>query len=404
MISGVYMKYSVEEKKVSSLLNYLENQSREDFNKWLTGVNIFEVLKISSAEIRHSNILGWLITPNENHSLGDKFFEKVILKIIENNSSVSEISMIDALLKDFSDAKVFRESKNDIDILFSSKKNKFNLIIENKTWTADHDNQLKKYREFVDKEYSSYKNLFVYLTPYGDQPIEADESERMHWKILSYKEISDILADIVYTYDIDEKVRYILTEYNDNLKRNILKDEELEQLTKDIYSKHKEVLDIIFLNRPDYIEDFKFAVRNEFENFDDGNVIKNKIPFLDGNIFRIRFRTKKLDKFLNDNFDEDNDKLESSIYWYEIASDGNEFKFWLVLKEPEYFNELPQKIQKFYNQDTKKYHDWGKIYRRFHSINPEEAWGKNLDQEVQNFIKESLKEIQEFENSIQSTL
>ena len=59
---------------------------------------------------------------------------------------------------------------------------------------------------------------------------------------------------------------------------------------------------------------------------------------MDGNIFRIRFRTKKLDKFLNDNFDEDNDKLESSIYWYEIASDGNEFKFWLVLKEPEYFN------------------------------------------------------------------
>ena len=78
--------------------------------------------------------------------------------------------------------------------------------------------------------------------------------------------------------------------------------------------------------------------------------------------------------------------------------------FWLVLKEPEYFNQLPQKIQKFYNQDFKKYYDWGKIYRRFHSINPEEAWGKNLDQEVQNFIKESLKEIQEFENSIQSTL
>lgn len=404
MISGVYMRYSVEEKKVTSLLNYLENQSGKDFNKWLTGVNIFEVLKISSAEIRHSNILGWLITPNENHNLGDKFFEKIILKIIENNSSVSEISMIDALLKDFSDAKVFRESKNDIDILFSSNKNMFNLIIENKTWTADHDNQLKKYREFIDKEYPRYKNLFVYLTPYGDQPIEADDSERMHWKILSYKEISDILDDIVITSDIDEKVIYILTAYNDNLKRNILKDEELEQLTKEIYLKHKEVLDIIFLNRPNYNEDFKFTVRNEFENFDDDNVIKNNITFLDGNIFRIRFRTKNLDKFLNNHFNEANDKPESSIYWYEIASDGNEFKFWLVLKEPENFNELPQKIQEFYNQDSKKYHDWGKIYKRFHSINPEEVWGKSLEQEVQNFIKESLKEIQAFENSIQSTL
>ena len=106
------MKYSVEEKKVSSLLNYLENQSREDFNKWLTGVNIFEVLKISSAEIRHSNILGWLITPNENHSLGDKFFEKVIQFQFENTDyKTTEYSGI--LLKDKTTRDEFLQYTND---------------------------------------------------------------------------------------------------------------------------------------------------------------------------------------------------------------------------------------------------------------------------------------------------
>ena len=33
-------------------------------------INIFSILRIENAEIRHSNMLKWLLDPNENHGLG----------------------------------------------------------------------------------------------------------------------------------------------------------------------------------------------------------------------------------------------------------------------------------------------------------------------------------------------
>jgi len=36
--------------------------------------NIFEVMKSTHTEIRHSNILIWLLDPYENHGCGDAFF------------------------------------------------------------------------------------------------------------------------------------------------------------------------------------------------------------------------------------------------------------------------------------------------------------------------------------------
>ena len=39
--------------------------------KWTSKRNLFDILKISRTEIRHSNMLAWLLNPSENHDLGD---------------------------------------------------------------------------------------------------------------------------------------------------------------------------------------------------------------------------------------------------------------------------------------------------------------------------------------------
>ncbi|MBZ2021906.1 PDDEXK-like family protein, partial [Streptococcus sanguinis] len=171
----------INEDKLANFLLYLENQSEKDFSKWLTGVNIFEILGIESAEIRHSRVLAWLLDPRENHYLKDKFLKKFLLKVIQNNFVVPEIETTEVLLKDFSKGEVFRESKNNIDILFSNSEYKFNLIIENKIFTSDHDNQLTKYRTFVENSYVGYRNIYIYLTPNGDSPVDASIEERNYW-------------------------------------------------------------------------------------------------------------------------------------------------------------------------------------------------------------------------------
>ena len=39
----------------------------------LKNPNIFQILKISNTEIRHSNFLSWLLDPSQSHKIGDIF-------------------------------------------------------------------------------------------------------------------------------------------------------------------------------------------------------------------------------------------------------------------------------------------------------------------------------------------
>ena len=89
---------------------------------------------------------------------------------------------------------------------------------------------MRKYRKFIENSYAGYRNIYIYLTPNGDEPIDADAEEKRFWRLLSYQDISDIVEEL-YVDEIDnEKVSYILKEYNDNIRRNILNDIELKRI------------------------------------------------------------------------------------------------------------------------------------------------------------------------------
>ena len=51
----------------------------EDFDRLELGLNqpnIFEILRISKTEIRHSNFLSWLLNPKGSHGIGEVFLKK----------------------------------------------------------------------------------------------------------------------------------------------------------------------------------------------------------------------------------------------------------------------------------------------------------------------------------------
>lgn len=305
------------ENQITEFLLYLEKNSEKDFSRWLTGVNIFEILGITSAEIRHSRILAWLLNPRESHNLGDKFFKKILMKVIDNNLFFATIKPAEIILKDFSKAEVYRESKSNIDVLYTNKEHRINLVIENKTFTSDHDNQLRKYRRFIENSYAGYRNIYIYLTPNGDEPIDADAEEKRFWRLLSYQDISDIVEELYVDVIDNEKVSYILKEYNDNIRRNILNDIELKELSAEIYFKYKEVLDLIFENRPDtqMFREKLVGVLNDLNEqgsliFDEKYCSKTYL----------RFRTRRLDNFIDNVVKEDNTEwFTGSAYFYEIT-------------------------------------------------------------------------------------
>lgn len=51
----------------------------------LSSFNVFETLGIYHTEIRHSNVLAWILKPLENHGLGETFIKKLMQRIFSEN-------------------------------------------------------------------------------------------------------------------------------------------------------------------------------------------------------------------------------------------------------------------------------------------------------------------------------
>jgi hypothetical protein len=50
----------------------------------LSRFNIFRVLKAAKHEIRHSNMLAWLLDQDESHGLGNRFFRRWLMQVVHD--------------------------------------------------------------------------------------------------------------------------------------------------------------------------------------------------------------------------------------------------------------------------------------------------------------------------------
>ncbi|WP_270779350.1 PD-(D/E)XK nuclease family protein [Enterococcus durans] len=235
----------IDEKKC--LKNLLEDidDIEERLSKWTGKTNIFQILKISKNEIRHSNFLAFLFAPNETHNLSDEFFKMFLKRYIDSNDDTkAAINYFDALLNSYEDLIVYRENKN-IDILLVSEKNKIVVCIENKILSSESRGQLNKYQRYIERNYSNYKKIFVFLTPDGNEPTNPN------WGIITYKDIVEILEQLMQKNSMEKKVYYLIKDYVDILRRDVGMDDEIKEIVRKIYQQHKEALDLIFENIPD---------------------------------------------------------------------------------------------------------------------------------------------------------
>lgn len=227
-------------------LKGLEN----DFSKF----NIFDCLKLTRAEIRHSNFLAWLLDPNETHGLNDFFLKEFLKKILKNNENVISTinnenstkkyntpNILDIDKWNMAQADVFREYEN-IDLLIVDKKNKFVFVIENKIDSFQHSGQLTKYRKIIDKQYGDFDyNLFVYLKPEKLEDIEKP------YIYVNYNLVKEVLDDLLFEKQntINPEVEIAIKHYKTIIERDIMTNDELRNKCAQIYRKHSEAIDLI---------------------------------------------------------------------------------------------------------------------------------------------------------------
>jgi len=226
------------------------NRELEKLTAILNKFNIFQVLRIEHNEIRHSNVIAWLLNPKESHGLSEIFIKRFLSNILlSNQKHDSKLSPAKAELMNLGDVEVFRElgSKDlSIDLLIYSKENEFVVLIENKIRANESKGQLRKYFDFVKENFKEAKSVIsVLLTTEGELPSE--EARELGYIPWNHRALSDITTGIIEEQHdrIPQDAQIFLQHYLDVLRRETMQDEELVKLCKSIYKKHKDAIKLI---------------------------------------------------------------------------------------------------------------------------------------------------------------
>ncbi|MDY1545378.1 PD-(D/E)XK nuclease family protein [Lactiplantibacillus pentosus] len=220
----------VKQSDIDNLISELQSISSKvaEFNN--NDQNLFHIISMDHMEIKHSNLLGWLLDVNGSHELKDAFLKNLMLQIIpiynRNCNKVDTKPLPSSVSENnWLDSAVLREYKN-IDILFQDNTNNLNLIIENKIYSSEHSNQLERYEKIVNFEYpdETNTNIFIYLTLYGE------EARSKKWITLTYQNVISALYKTIYSVsNLNAKTTIILFDYIYLLKELIGMDDDEKQ-------------------------------------------------------------------------------------------------------------------------------------------------------------------------------
>lgn len=233
---------------ISELSRLVRDPALQVLDITLSNPNLFDILGVSSHEIRHSNFLAWLLTPNESHHLGDIFLKWFLREVFSDG----RLDWINEFKVDAIDTKhilLHREFSN-IDILIEG--DDFVIVIENKFGSKEHSDQLSRYKNFVEKDFPDKKTAYIFLTPTGDVPEKLDD--RRVYISISYEVIVRILEQIIDVHGnaLTNKIKEVLDDYVSTIRRQVMCDDEAIRIAREIYKNHRKTLDFIFEHKPDH--------------------------------------------------------------------------------------------------------------------------------------------------------
>ena len=275
--------------KIQLLENFICDEQLKELEQKFEGFNIFDCLRLTRAEIRHSNFLAWLLDPNETHGMNDYFLKEFLKEVLlKKKNEIKKINGIEIELKipesenktrkeiysvpsifdidywDMSNVDVYREYEY-IDLLFVDNTNKFVFVIENKIDTAQHDEQLARYREIVDSKYpnDTYKKLYIYLKP------QQEEVEKPYI-FVDYSIVKAVLEETKKSKadKISSEILMTIEHYNKIIERDIMDKDNIGKICAQIYRKHKTAIDLINKHKGSVKDEIFEIIKSLIENDD----------------------------------------------------------------------------------------------------------------------------------------
>ena len=373
----------------------LDIECLDPLAEWTSRFNLFDILRISRVEIRHSNMLSWLLNPNENHGLGDSIIRGFIQYVVTSFSDDADV--FETLLMDCHDFVIQREWHN-IDILAVSQKERFIICIENKIDSKEHDNQLNRYRKQIEEAFPGYRKMYIYLSPQGDE-----SSDTENWCSMGYQDVLNIVETARRKTSLLPEAQLLIDNYISTIRRDIVGDEKLARICAEIYAKHQRALDLIFENKPD-----RAAMLAEiFRAWCTEKAAKGEIVFDadKSNKSYTRFKTIAMSEILPDATEANSGWNTKNYYFYEIRNpNGNEFYIQLALSSkaiPDDLLAMCDRINTYYpSRQQKENWQWRTPFATKHSKTDEDL----SEEKIFEQLDRKLEEVRAFEVRLKQLL
>ena len=226
---------------------FVNNPHLDELEAYLNRFNPIRIMRMEGMELRHSNILAWLLDPLETHGLGDRFLKSFLSEALRGESAKGKPTALEITQADLQDIEVRREWQH-IDIFLLSRRNNWAFIVENKFHAAQHKGQLSKYIDKVRSAFEPEEGKLdirgVFLTLHDEEPAEPSYAS------IGYDAVCDLLARAMQTegQSLGKEVHVFLLHYIEIIKEAAGMSEEherFERLARSLYRQHRKVLDFI---------------------------------------------------------------------------------------------------------------------------------------------------------------
>jgi len=255
---------------------FINNSKLDRLDAYLSRFNPIRIMRMEGMEVRHSNILGWLLDPLETHGLGDRFLKAFLSEALKGESAKGRPTALDIVRADLRDIEVRREWQH-IDLFLLSRRNNWAFIIENKFHSAQHNGQLAKYMQKVQSVFEPEEGRLeikgIFLTLHDEDP------EDTSYASIGYDAVCELLPRVMAAegQSLGQNVRIFLDHYIEIIKEATGMSEErdeMEQLARALYRQHRKVLDFIW----DHGSSTNFTLaRDEVfgDTWGDGEIVKS---------------------------------------------------------------------------------------------------------------------------------
>lgn len=208
--------------------------------------NVFVAAGIARAEVRHSAFLAALLDPCVAHGLGAKPLRLFLEEVARLGAFGSGLVPSEDKL---AGAEIRREWQH-IDLLIVIHDARLVVAVENKIDAGEHDDQLSRYWDNLNRYFHQphYKLVGLYLTLDGGRPSHPEFLPVSHAAVASM--IRALLVDVP-----NGGVRFALEQYLALLEVHLMPDTRIAQEARSLYRRHKKLFDLVFAHRPSVLDE-----------------------------------------------------------------------------------------------------------------------------------------------------